>query len=82
MSTNEIWQYTIYFDALDYPGHFVVRAWCIGPCYYCGKPHVLPLQGPLQMWDSLGEARDLVPPELFKLTRFADDDPKIVEVWT
>jgi hypothetical protein len=67
-------QWVVYFNPKDYPGKYVVRRWRIA-------------QGSAEaakeatVHDSLEEARAAIPPGLYPLERFADDDRVIVEVW-
>lgn len=68
-------QYVIYEKPADFPEHFVVRCWLISR------------QGPVptdRVWKAptLESARTVVPDGFYRLPRFADDDPVIVEVWT
>lgn len=68
----EIW--TIYDHPLDYPESFVVRKSIVG---------VNTITHTAEMFtaDTLDEVRALLPPGLYRITRYEQDDPKIVEVW-
>lgn len=69
-----ITMWTVYDRPRDYPDHVVVRRWKIRD----GVPS--PTDEHFT-FDSLEEARASIPPGLAVIPRFADDDPKIVEVW-
>jgi hypothetical protein len=73
-SRGIISQWVIYNHPRDYPDHFVLRRWDIfaGDCV--PSPDAV-LAGTLE------EIREHVPPGLYCLQRFANDDPSIVEVW-
>lgn len=76
MSAGEalsVW--TVYDSPLDYPGKFVVRRWRV-----TGAGHVMPDQRATSH-DSLEEARQAVPPGLFRMGRGPADDPAVLEVW-
>ena len=66
-----IW--TIYERPKDFPGGFVVRPWTI--------TRGGPAPGMAQVTGTLEEARDLVPPGLYRTDRAPADDPTIVETW-
>lgn len=63
--------YVIYSDPLDAPGKFVLRR-------HVGER---PDPAPAAVVDSLEACRAALPPGLFNLGRYDEDDPKIVEVW-
>ena len=67
-------QWVVYDHPLDYPDKFVARRWDI----YVG---VLSATDDLHLAETLDEARLLIPPGLYRLARFEDDDPCIVEIW-
>jgi len=67
-------QWTIYDRPKDYPDQFVARCWRISP----GK---LQPTGDMFTGDTLDEVRALLPYGLVRVTRYPDDDPKIVETW-
>jgi hypothetical protein len=67
-------QYVIYEKPRDYPGGFVVRGFSVGPGIVPDRV--------AQYAQTLDAARELVPPGLFRLPRWPDDEPQIVEVWT
>ena len=68
--------YTIYDHPLDFPDHFVVRAWLI-------------VSGMLEpqatdehyLCDTLDKAREAIPEGFVRIQRDFGDDPKIVETW-
>ena len=68
--------YTIYYDALDYPGMYVVRKWIVdsGPL---PQPDVL-IGAPVK---SLDAARAQVPAGLICLPHTPGDERQIVETW-
>jgi hypothetical protein len=71
---KQLVQYVIYNKPKDHPHHYVVREWLIGP----GTATPGKLVG---LADNLKNARQLVPPGMDLLPRFANDDPVIEEVW-
>jgi hypothetical protein len=64
----EMW--VIYYNSLDHPGKFVVRHW-LG-----SKPSDSYVLAP-----TLELARAHVPPGLYCLNRYIEDEPQIVETW-
>lgn len=70
--------YAIYFNPSDQPGKFVVRRHDI--VEEGGQVGSLPAPEAVCA-ETLGEARQHVPPGLVQLPRFNDDDPVIVETW-
>ena len=68
----EIW--TIYDHPLDYPDSFVARKAVVGAS-------ATTMTHEMFTADTLDELRALLPPGLYRVHRFAQDDPKIVEVW-
>lgn len=66
-------QFVIYRSPADYPGKYVVRMWRTlvdaGPTPFIG------------ITNTLDAAREIVPFGLFRMQRFVEDDPCIVEVW-
>ena len=62
--------YVIYQNPSDFPGKFVLRRW-VG---------LNPDQKPAVCM-TLAEARRAVPPNKYRLPRFDNDDPVIVETW-
>ena len=70
MSSVVLTLWTVYYNAADYPGKYVVRAWDVAtPRPECS------------VHETLAEARAALPRGLFNLGRFAEDDPVIVETW-
>ena len=64
----EMW--TIYNSPSDYPGKFVVRKFDFdGPTDQVAE------------FNTLEEARKSIPPHLYRMPRFQDDDLPIVETW-
>jgi len=71
--------WTIYFNATDYPGKFVVRRFVI----LGGGRGLHKDAEPCFVGDSLEAARDSLPHErgLYCMPRQAGDEPQIVETW-
>lgn len=73
---KKIIQYVVYCSPTDFPGKFAVRAWdAVGEN---GEPTPAP---EVTVVSTLDEAREAIPPHLFRLPRMEGDDPCIVEVW-
>jgi hypothetical protein len=70
----EISQWVIYDHPRDYPDQFVMRRWAV-------SADLMLATDDMALADTLVEIRKKVPPGLYRLERFADDDPCIVEVW-
>lgn len=70
----ELTQWVIYKHPRDYPDQYVMRLWKIR------AGHFWPTND-MALADTLGEIRKNLPPGLFRIERFAEDDPCIVEVW-
>jgi len=66
--------WVIYNKPSDYPNHFVVRR-------QRALPGEIVPEKLAQIAETLEEARKLIPPGLYCLGRFPDDDPVIVESW-
>jgi len=67
--------WVIYEHPLDHPDKYVVRKWTV-------IANAAPLSSmDKTLHDTLEEAREAVPPGLYNLRRFAEDDPAIKEVW-
>ena len=71
-----LWFWTIYKNPRDIPGKYVVRR-CV---VYAGQEPVHDLV-PQIVCDTLEEARQAIPSDLFNLGRKEADDPVIVETW-
>lgn len=67
-------QWTIFWSPLDFPGWFVVRRFDIHP----GEIRAHQVGG---LAASLDEAREMVPPCLYRLPRQLGDHPTVVEIW-
>lgn len=70
-------QWVIYDHPLDFPEHFVVRCWIVGPGSIAHT-------GEAWLRDSLEGAREVIAgnfPDGVCLARQPDDDPAIAEVW-
>jgi hypothetical protein len=70
---NDLPMFTVYDSPLDHPGKFVVRLF-----------RTIPVAQPThfaEVFDTLEQARQFIPPGLVCLTRAPQDDAKIVEVW-
>ena len=74
LKIHELDMFSIYDHPLDYPDKWAVRRWIIST--KGGEK-----SAELGLADSLEEARSLVPQGKVRVPRFAEDDPKIVEVW-
>ncbi len=72
--SNVLSQWVIYDHPRDYPEKFVMRRWKIG------AENVLATDE-MATADTLDEIRRAVPPGRYRLPRYRDDDPCIVEVW-
>jgi len=68
----EIW--TVYDRPLDYPASFVARKSVVGAS-------IVTVTHEMFTADTLDELRALLPQGLYRVHRFAQDDPNIVEVW-
>lgn len=73
LQEGDLPQFVIYNSPADYPGKYVVRMWRVmvnvGATDHVGVA------------DTLDQAREIVPLGLFRMARFDQDDPVIVEVW-
>lgn len=67
----ELEMYVIYHNPSDYPGKYVVRIW----------RGLQADREPLTVTTTLSGSRAALPPGLYNLERFEQDDPAIVEVW-
>lgn len=72
----EMW--TIYDHPLDYPDKYVARRWEILREGNKTKEHP---SNDLLLAETVEELREQLPRGLYRLDRFAGDDPKILEVW-
>jgi hypothetical protein len=70
----EIFHWTIYDHPLDAPLGYVLRSWLIGRDR--GIPNLISCGS-----TDLRLLRDTLPPGLYNLGRYAEDDPAILEVW-
>lgn len=70
----EISQWVIYAQPLDYPTKYVLRRWDI-------RANTMIATDEMALAETLAEIRKKVPPGLYRLARYDDDDPCIVEVW-
>jgi len=68
----EMW--TVYDHPLDYPDGFAARKCVIGV-------NTVTHTDEMFTGDTLDEVRALLPPGLYRIHRYEQDDPKIVEVW-
>lgn len=66
--------WTVYDHPLDYPDYFVARKSVVGAS-------MTTLTHEMLTADTLDELRALLPPGLYRVHRFVQDDPKIMEVW-
>lgn len=76
MTDDGLAMWTVYHNTSDYPGLYVVRRLVLEP----GGGMVKDVQ-PSYVGASLDEARDAIPPGLYRQDRNPNDDPVIVEVW-
>jgi hypothetical protein len=67
-------QWVIYDHPRDDPDHYVMRRWEI-------RGSLMIATADVAQADTLEEIRQAIPPGLYCLPRFAEDDPCIVEVW-
>lgn len=67
--------YTIYEKPKDYPDHIVLRKWTVD--HSTGKAY----PGPVEVCDSLAEARSKIPRGFHNMRRMPGDDHTIVESW-
>ena len=67
--------YTVYYNPQDYPGKWVVRRHEVARGAIIADPE------PLVVGNSLGEARDAIPPGLVAMGPGHEDPGAIVEVW-
>lgn len=66
--------WVIYERPRDFPEHFVVRRWRVnGPVIFVDQM--------AQLAGDIEAARALVPPGLYRLPPYEEDDPVIREVW-
>ncbi|HEY7234541.1 MAG TPA: hypothetical protein VH539_10355 [Gemmatimonadaceae bacterium] len=70
----DVW--VVYQSPRDYPGRWVVRRQRARR-----DGTVVPDPKPLIVCDSLDVARSVLPRGLFRLPRFEQDEPQIVEAW-
>lgn len=68
--------FVIYNSPLDYPGLWVLRAWYI----FQGNPEPVPSAGVLT-FETLEDARNVLPWGSIRLDRYPEDDPRIHEIW-
>jgi hypothetical protein len=68
----EIW--TVYDHPSDYPASFVARKSVVGAS-------MTTMTHDMFVADTLDELRALLPRGLYRIHRYEQDDPKIVEVW-
>ncbi len=66
--------FVIYKHPLDFPSHYVVRRCRVAE-------GVTEMDRGAHLAKTAEEARTLVPPGLYRLPRFHDDDPAVLEVW-
>jgi hypothetical protein len=74
-NSDELIIFTIYDHPEAHPDCFVVQRWIIKR----GKKTLT--LGAHKLAGSLKEARLLIPPGLYRLDRFQDDEPHIIENW-
>jgi hypothetical protein len=66
--------WVVYAQPRDYPMQYVLRLWEL-------RDEKMIATNQMGLADSLEEVREMLPPGLFRLSRFDNDDPCIVEVW-
>lgn len=67
-------QWVIYKSPSDFPGLYVARLWTI-------DGGGVRMTQTIKTSGTLTGIRAMLPPGLYRLERFEDDDPCIVEVW-
>ena len=70
----EMSQWVVYCRRREYPDKYVARRWGVRAGQITATYEV-------KLADTLEEIRRRIPPWLYCLRRFEDDDPCIVEVW-
>lgn len=70
----EMSQWVIYAHPRDYPGQYAMRRWD-------RRAGTMLATDDMALADSLEEIREALPPGLYRLGRFPDDNVSIVEVW-
>ena len=78
METRNLTIYVIYDHPTDYPEHWVVRHHTIIPGE--ARPCVIAV-GPPTLHNTVDDARASLPPGLYNLPLFPNEDPKIFETW-
>jgi hypothetical protein len=74
----EMSQWVVYRHPRDYPAKYVARRWDVRSP---GHGAQVIATDEVKLANTLDEIRRLIPPGLYCLNRFEDDDPCIVEVW-
>lgn len=74
--TTALRQYVIYYDTREYPRQYVVHGWTVD------KNGPRPDKDPTAVVLSLEHARVRVPLGLYRMDRWDEDNPCVVEVWT
>ena len=72
--TSGLEMWTVYDHPLDYPDYFVARKSVVGV-------NAVTMTHEMFMADTLDELRKLLPAGLYRIHRYEQDDPMIVEVW-
>ena len=75
MASDELSIWTVYDHPRDYPDSWVARRSAIS------RTVGVVITADMFTADTLDELRALLPPGLYRLPRYPQDDPKIVEVW-
>jgi len=70
----EMQQWVIYRHPRDYPDKYVARLWGV----WQGE---IVATDEMALAETLQQIRRMIPPGLYCLGRFEDDDPCILEVW-
>lgn len=73
-SSVEMSMWVIYARPRDYPTQYVFRLWEMRDMKMIATDQ-------MALADSLKDIREMLPPGLFRLSRFINDDPCMVEVW-
>ncbi len=74
MADTDLRIYVMYDHPRDYPNEVVVRRWTVAGAAAVAGPIVA--RGP-----TIASVRAQLPRPLYRLDSFAEDDPKIAEVW-
>jgi hypothetical protein len=77
---DKLVMYVVYNRPRDYPEEFVIRRWFIGPDHDGILAQFMDTQLYARSRTLVG-IRAEVPPGMFRMPRYDDDDPAIYETW-